>query len=292
MNIIQLTYFKHVVDEMSVTKAARRLFVTQSAVSQQITLLAENLGCQLFYRRGRCLQITPDGEFLYQKAKNIISQFDGLRDELKSRDKKVFGTVKIGSGPVTSKEFLPDIVSNMLKHYPDVSFSIFEIHSNQLMQAIIDSQIDLGIGLINDKDERLHYEKLMTGRMVLICSSQSNWSSRRSVSLQELSEIDLIRRVKEVENESLNNLLKGENCIRKFHLAAMNTETIVPYVKRGMGMALVPNYVIKWMNPEGISIIELEEKIELSWGVIRDKFRPVSKAAQLFIDNLKEKLQH
>ena len=58
MNIIQLTYFKCVVDEMSVTKAARKLHVTQSAVSQQIHLLAEDLGCQLFHRKGRNLQVT------------------------------------------------------------------------------------------------------------------------------------------------------------------------------------------------------------------------------------------
>lgn len=53
MNIIQLKYFKYVIDEMSVTKASRRLFVTQSAVSQQIRLLEDELDCKLFYRRGQ-----------------------------------------------------------------------------------------------------------------------------------------------------------------------------------------------------------------------------------------------
>lgn len=108
MNITQLTYFKHVADEMSVTKAARRLFVTQSAVSRQLGLLAAELECQLFHRRGRALFLTPEGEFIYQKAKSLVVQMEELKDELKSRGKNVAGKLKIGSGPVIGKKVLPE----------------------------------------------------------------------------------------------------------------------------------------------------------------------------------------
>jgi DNA-binding transcriptional LysR family regulator len=289
MNITQLTYFKYVVDEMSVTKAAQKLFVTQSAVSQQIGLLAAELECQLFYRKGRVLQLTPEGEFVYRKAKNFIIQMEGLKDELKSRGKNVVGKVKIGSGPVTSKKFLPDIISNMLTTYPEVSFSLFEIHSSNIIKSILESQIDLGVGQINEEDERIYSEKLMTGRLVLICSSCSKWGSVKSLSLRDLPKLNLIRRVKEVENNHISKILPADTN-RNFQLEAMNTETIMPYIKRNLGMALAPDYIVDLMNPEGVSTIRLEEEICISWGIMRDKFRPVSKVAQIFIDKLKQKL--
>ncbi len=289
MNTTQLTYFKYVVDEMSVTGAAQKLFVTQSAVSQQISLLATELECQLFYRRGRSLHLTPEGEFLYQRAKNIITQMEGLPDELKSREKKVVGKIKIGCGPVIGKKLLPDVVSNMLLTYPEVSFSIFEIHSNNLVKSIVESQIELGLGQINEYDERVYSEKLMTGRVVLICSSQSELSAAKSVSIRDLSKLNLIHRVKEAEGSPLSKLSQTA-AGRNFKLKAMNTETIIPYVQLNMGMTLAPDYIVDLMNPEGISKIELDEEIPLSWGVLWDKFRPVSKAARVFIDNLKTHL--
>jgi len=290
MNIIQLKYFKYVADEMSVTKAARRLFVTQSAVSQQIRLLEERLECKLFYRRGQHIQITQDGEFLYLKAKGIISQFEGLRDELKSRGENVVGKIRIGSGPIVSKELLPDVVSNVLTNYPDVSFSLFECYSRNLQKAIIESRIDLGLGQIIRHDERIVAEKLFTGRQVLICSAQSEWHSLKSVSLRDLSKFNLIRRVEKVENDYFDKEIQENSSGNELQLQAMNTETIIPYVRRGMGVTLAPDYIINLLKPEGISVINLEEEIPISWGIIRDKFRLISKAEQIFIDSLKQKL--
>jgi DNA-binding transcriptional LysR family regulator len=290
MNIIQLKYFKYVIDEMSVTKASRRLFVTQSAVSQQIRLLEDELDCKLFYRRGQNIQITQDGEFIYQKAKAIISQFEGLHDELKSRGENVVGKIRIGSGPVISKKLLPDIVSDMVIDYPDVSFSLFECYSRNLRKAIIESRIDLGLGQIIEHDEGIVTEKLLTGRQVLICSAKSKWHSLESVSLRDLSKFNLIRHVDKVEDDYFAKQIQENSSAKELQLQVMNTETIIPYVKRDMGVALAPDYIIELLTPEGISIVKLEEKIPISWGIIRDKSRLFSKAEQIFIDSLKQKL--
>lgn len=288
MNITQLTFFKHVADEMSVTGAARRLFVTQSAVSQQIGLLAAELECQLFYRRGRLFHLTPEGEFVYEKAKNLIVEMEELKDELRSRGKNVVGKLKIGSGPVISKKLLPEVVSGMLTAYPKVSFSLLEVPAIELVKSILNSRIDLGVGQLDGEDERVCSEKLMTGRFVLICSPQSKWSSVKSVSVRELPKLNLIHRVREVESSRLARISRSGT--GNFQLEAMNTETIMPYVKLNMGMALAPDYVIDLMAPEGICKIPLEEDIPISWGVMRDKFRPISRAAQVFIDSLKRKI--
>lgn len=288
MNSIQLTYFKYVADEMNVTKASRKLFVTQSAVSQQLRSLAEELECTLFYRKGNRLHLTLEGEFVYEKAKAIVTQMEHLPDELKSMSGKVVGCVKIGSGPVTSKNLLPEIVSATMGRYPGISFSLFEIYSTHLPQALIEARIDLGIGQINEEDERIHSEKLMTGHLVLVCSSRNRWSKRKSVSLRELSKLNLIHRINERDNVFLSKVSCFNGKTRHFQLEMMNTETIIPYLKRDMGMALAPDYAIDMLSPEGICKIPLEEEIAIPWGILRDKHSPVSRAEQIFIDKLKE----
>lgn len=290
MNIVQLTYFKAVAEEKSVTNAAKRMFVTQSAVSQQIGVLASELNCKLFYRKGHEFCLTHDGEFVYQKIKNIIGQLEDIDKELKSRDGKVIGNIRIGSGPVASKKLLPDTISDMLEKYPDVSFSLFESHSHNIARAVADCRIDLGFGSVSDDCEFIRSETLISGRFVLICSSRSDWSSRKSVSLRELSGVNMIRRPHGIGNKRVDKVLDGCLVDDKFRLMAINTETMIPYVRRGLGMALAPDYVIDIMEPEGVSIINVEEEIKSAWGVMMDKNRPVSKAARIFIDSLKHKL--
>lgn len=74
MNFIQLEYFRRVVESGSVTQASKALFITQPAVSKQIRLLEEELGCELFIRRANHLVLTREGDFLYEHAKNIVTR--------------------------------------------------------------------------------------------------------------------------------------------------------------------------------------------------------------------------
>ncbi len=73
MNFIQLEYFRRVVESGSVTQASKALFITQPAVSKQIRLLEEELGCELFIRRANHLVLTREGDFLYAVRDELIS---------------------------------------------------------------------------------------------------------------------------------------------------------------------------------------------------------------------------
>ena len=84
MNFIQLEYFQKTVECRSVTEAAKKLFITQPAVSKQLRLLEEELECKLFQRKGNHLVPTAAGEFFYQRVKTLLNQFSDLPVEMKS----------------------------------------------------------------------------------------------------------------------------------------------------------------------------------------------------------------
>lgn len=291
MNNFQLSTFKEVVDKGGFTKASRSLGITQSAVSQQIKSLEEELSCRLLHRRSRQLELTPDGEFIYQKAVGILAEFDGLKDELQSRRGEIAGKVKVGSGPVATRTILADVVANMLERFPRVSFTLRETGSRDLKRSLLESRIDVGVGIV-DEDPRFQSETLLTGRFVLICSTGHAWSSRRSVSAEELANVNLIRHVDEFKDPRLPaRRFEESHAGTNFQLEAIRTETIIAYVRRDLGVAVAPDYVVQWLKPEGVSTVDLDETIDISWGIMSDRRRPLSKAAMAFIDQLKRRME-
>lgn len=291
MTTTQLSCLKCVVEEGGVTKAALRLGVTQPAVSQQLQLLAAELGCQLFHRRGKHYELTSDGRFAYEKAKAILSEMEGLPDALRSRRGQVSGTVRIGSAQVAAKTVVGDAIHGMSRRYSDVKFSLLETGSRHLPELVLKSQIDLGVGIVATKPRGIRFEALFTGRMLLICSRKDKLSSRESISRRDLRELNLIRHSREDPARALGFDLYGEKEEdSSFRLEAMNTETIISYVKRNLGVALALSYVIDWLKPSGISTIELEDEVEVQWGIMSDPTRRLPKAAEVFIDTLRERL--
>ena len=173
MTTTQLSCFRCLVEEGSVTRAARRLCVTQPAVSQQLRLLEEDLGCELYRQHGRHIELTPDGEYLYERAKRILSELDRLPDGVRSRGKQAIGRVRIGSGQVAAKTVIRDTIHDILQQYPDISFSLFETNSSSLPELIRKSRIDLGVGIVVTRHKGIHFEQLLTGRLLLICSEHN-----------------------------------------------------------------------------------------------------------------------
>ena len=287
MNPTRLSCFRCLVEEGSVTQAARRLCVTQPAVSQQLRQLTEELGCELYHRRGRKIELTAAGEFVYGKAKGILSELDGLRQELRSRGDRVVGRVRIGSGQVAAKTVVGDTIQDLSEHCREVSFALFETSSSRLPELILRSRIDLGIGIPPQDRKGIRFQQLLTGRLLLICSCQSPLSSRQIISRRELRKLSLIRHSKENTARAIAFDLYGEaDSEASFRLEAMNAETIISYVRRNMGAALATSHTIDWLRPDGIATVELEETVQIPWGVMSDASRPMSKAANVFVDRL------
>jgi DNA-binding transcriptional LysR family regulator len=178
----------------------------------------------------------------------------------------------------------------MSQRYPEVSFSMLETYSSNLPELLLKSKIDLAAGILSQGRSDLRVEKLLTGRLLLICSKRAALSARRSISRRELRKLNLIRHSMQNTARGIAYEMYGEAEVKgRFHLEAMNSETIISYVRRNMGVALATSYMIDWLKPAGIATIELEDSIDIPWGVMSDPSRPMSKAATVFIDKLRDR---
>ncbi len=139
----QLRNFLHVVDAGSLSKAAGRAHVTQPALSRQVQLLEEQLGCELFLRTARGMQVTAAGRRLEQRARPLLSQLEGLRDEfLRS---PVSGPLSVGVSPSVGMTWTARQMRRFAARFPRVQLRVVVLLSGAMAEAIERGRLDVGV---------------------------------------------------------------------------------------------------------------------------------------------------
>ena len=151
--IDELRSFIQVVENQNFTKAAKKLNLSQPAVSLHISGLEKQLETKLIIRsnKEKNFLVTPDGEILYRRAKEIIRQYDEMIDEIKSQSTEVKGTLKIGASLTIGEYLLPTILSELSKVFPSLNFEVIIENSQSIVNKV--NQIELEIGLVENEGE-------------------------------------------------------------------------------------------------------------------------------------------
>lgn len=146
MNNLQVEYFLAVCKYMSFTEASRILYVSQPAVSKQISALEREIGMPLFDRTYRNLHLTPAGELIRDAFTRIKHIYEEALDEAKQFNTKNRGTLSIGvpGGWIISRLFPPpDLMGKVKADYPEVSFRILHLGQEELYQRLIHNELDM-----------------------------------------------------------------------------------------------------------------------------------------------------
>lgn len=148
MFLRQIKYFVAIVELKSFTEAAEQCFISQSAISQQIASLEEELGVKLTMRDGRKFKITPAGEYFYNYGKMVLQEVEKLKTE----------TIRIGLGDELRLNIgylagydgleLSQAITEFSKIYPEVIFTVLKGTHEDLYHALIDGKAQL---VLNDQ---------------------------------------------------------------------------------------------------------------------------------------------
>lgn len=145
MLLKQLKYFVIVVENNSFTKAAEICFISQSAISQQIKALENELGIDLMIRKNRQFALTPAGEYFYRHGLTLVEEFDSLVQETKRRGEDKELTLKIGYLKGQGLQELHQAIAKFSSIYPEVSLSIVHGTHEELYEILKNEAVDLVI---------------------------------------------------------------------------------------------------------------------------------------------------
>lgn len=144
----QIKGFRGVARLGSMTKAARSTLRSQSAVSQQIKALEDELGHELLERRGRRrLRLSPAGERLNEYCALVLEEYERLRQDLAEMKGQARGRLRVAAPFTTLYQLLPDYVLAYLRENPLVELSVWDRPQNEVIRLLAEGEVDLGIVL-------------------------------------------------------------------------------------------------------------------------------------------------
>jgi len=243
MNFQQLRYVREAVRQgLNLTEAANALFTSQPGISKQIRELEDELGIEIFVRRGkRLVDLTEPGRTVVQVIERLLAEADNLRQVGKEFADRDSGSLTIATTHTQARYALPSVVQQFRAQYPKVRLSLQQGSPNQLAQMVIAGQADVAIAT-----EALdHYPELLalpgyTWHHCVVVPQGHPLSKMKLLTLEELARYPLITYSPEFTGRShIDQAFASKGLKMDLVLTAIDADVIKTYVELGLGVGVI-----------------------------------------------------
>lgn len=147
MTLQQLKYLVAIADcGLNITSAAERLYTSQPGISKQLKLLEQELGVQLFTRKGKSLSaITPAGRDVIGRARRILREAENIRNLASDLSGEQEGTLSIATTHTQARHVLPQIIREFRERYPKINLELHQGTSEQIAELVAANRVDFAI---------------------------------------------------------------------------------------------------------------------------------------------------
>lgn len=274
MELAQLRYFVTIAETSSFTEAARRLHVSQPALSYQIKQLEHELGVRLFDRTSRKVSLSSDGRTFLPLARGVLSKADEAAKVMEDRLGVETGEVALGTIPTVGTHVVPHVLATFRRHFPGVKIGILEKGSVELETAVLDGAIDVAIASGLTRPEALAVQPLVEEDLVLVVPLDHPLAFRPSVSLRELGNEQFI-----LPGDSFTLSAQVVEACRHAGFApsvAYHSGTlasVLSFVSHELGVAIVPRLALFGPEDPSLCVVPLTEPLTRVLNLIRSKDR-------------------
>ena len=145
MEFRELNYLITIAEERSISKAAEKLFMAQSSLSQSLQSMEAELGGKLFIRTSTGVRPTQAGEIMLERARKMLVDYRQVRDIIQDMEELKAGQVEFGISTFRGSYLLPGALRSFKRLYPQIHVEITEANSMALEQLLIEGRLDLGL---------------------------------------------------------------------------------------------------------------------------------------------------
>lgn len=282
MKLRHLKIFKTVCEEMNMTKAAGKLFMSQPSVSQAIRELEEYYNTILFERLSQKLYITDSGRELLKYANHMLS----LKDEMEGLfiEKSKLKKIKIGATVTIGTYLISPWIREFQETHEAVEIVCKIMNTKDIEENILNSNLDLAIveGEIHSND--IVVKPLIEDDLVIVCNSLHRLSEMRNINSKQLNfEKFLIREEGSGSRELFLNEIKGLNLDINIVGEFNNNEAIKIGVKNNIGLGVVSkSSIYKYDN---LSLLKVEKmKMTRNFSIAYHRNKMITEDIQFFIN--------
>jgi LysR family transcriptional regulator, low CO2-responsive transcriptional regulator len=193
MEIRQLRAFVAIAEAKTFTAGAKRVHVTQAAISMQIRQLEDEVSLPLFTRTPRRVLLTEAGELLLERARKVLREHDTALEELAEIAGAEYGRLRIGSsGSMFTTNQLPTILRKLKAKFPQANVTVISGTSEVLVQKIVNGEIDVAFVSLPIENSNIQTELLFSDEIVAIANPKHQLAKQKVISAAALAAEPLI----------------------------------------------------------------------------------------------------
>ncbi|HVV73230.1 MAG TPA: LysR family transcriptional regulator [Verrucomicrobiae bacterium] len=282
----QLRGFCYAAASGSISKAAKRMYLSQPAVSQQIQSLESELSVTLFVRRGSRIELTHDGELLYEMASTLIEQFENLDEQFRFRRLEVDeGHIEVAAGTSTILYFLPRHVEAFHRAYPKIEVRLHNVTGLEGLEQLRTGLVDFAVGPLMSVPEDIEFHPIVSYEPVII-TCLGHPLAYRPLSLKEISQYPLILPPRGLSTWNLvDAAFKKHGLSYQVAMEVGGWEVIKKYVEMDLGISLIISIGIS--GHEKLEVLPAGEFFpKRTYGVVLRKGKILTPQAKRFVSLL------
>lgn len=282
----QLRAFVAVAEEGSFTLAARRIFVTQSAVSHSLRTLEEQLSCRLLDRSGKKVVVTSEGELLLKRCRRVIYELEQAGRDLDGLRRWGQTRIRIGAPHTLCHFLIPSVIREFRDCFPRCEPMIEAGDTLALLDRLADSELDLVVGLKPRGRGDEGYRPMFKDKLAFVVSPFHPWAQNPSSVHETIEEHQFIIYAKATETHRLiEEWLEQEAGRSRKPLVLGDMQAIKEMAKLGIGVGVVAPWVAAREIEEGsLKVVDnVGPGIQREWGVFHSPKREPSLVEEAFI---------
>lgn len=294
MELRQLQHMVALAEEQHFTRAARRVNIVQSALSTSIRQLEAELDAPLFVRNTRQVSLTAAGKVFLGKARVALAAIADARDAVAAVQGLRRGTLSIGTMQSLPPFLdLPAMIERFHTQYPDIEVRLSQGASSDLLALVRSGRLDLAFVPVAEPLDDIATTMIACDALVVACAPEHPLAGRSNVPLAQLKEYPFVDfDVEWGTRKLIDRGFRGMGIERHTAFEVSDLETLAELVRRGLGIALLPESVARSRLP-ALGIAELAEP-ELCWELVvaytvaSSEQLPTDQAPRAFLELLDE----
>lgn len=243
MNLKILQIFQTVCEEGTITKAAKKLFMTQPAISRAIHELEIELNLQLFERYGKRIHLNESGELFLRYAQRVLVSYDDLKKSVISIPFQA--KIKIGSSITIANDILPSALATFKKKYPQTPIEVVVESASNVLARLKEHQIDIALveGIVDDKN--WVQEHISSYELCIVCSKQHELANNMIITWNNILKQNwLLREKGSAARDTFESACLLHQIVLKPIWTSVNSQALLQATRENLGITILPKSIV------------------------------------------------
>lgn len=254
LNLQQIEYLLELNKQRNYKEAAKRLFITQPALTIQIKNLEEELGVKIFDRTKKPIIPTEIGKELIEQSRVILKEIHRLKDLVSQSQRELKGNLRIGIIPTVAPYLVPFFINKFTKTYSDIQLEIREIVTEDILSALKETEIDAGIIVTPFDVNGMRKYPLFYEYLFAYTSTSHPLFTRKKISSKDISldEVWLLKEGNCFRNQVINicSARKRKTSTKDFYYESHSIDSLMKIVDIREGLTIIPELALGNLSKE------------------------------------------